>query len=220
MALLSASVGGLRKLSGICEEYAFAHGLKYNTVKSEFLVFKSGTKCPSKVPPIRLNGESLKRVNRFKYLGHIVTEDMKDDEDIDRERRALSIRINMMARRFARCSRTVKITLFRAYCMTFYTSSLWVKYSKRAYSALRVQYNNALRALLRLPRFCSASSMFAEARVDCFHATMRKRAASMARRARDSGNRLLAVVAERLDGPFMRHWHSLHAPVPPFIRDM
>ncbi|KAI8425181.1 hypothetical protein MSG28_007006 [Choristoneura fumiferana] len=37
---------------------------------------------------------------------------------------------------------------------------LWTKYTKRAISALRVQYNDAFRILLRLPRFCSAKSMF------------------------------------------------------------
>lgn len=213
MALLSASVGGLRELMGICEQYAISHGLKYNAKKSELMVFKSGTKCPSDVPPVCLSGVPLKRVHRFKYLGHVLSDDLKDDDDIERERRALSVRANMIARRFARCSTGVKVTLFRAYCTTFYTSSLWVSYTKKAYNALRVQYNNAFRVLLRLPRYCSASGMFAEARVDCFYSTMRKRAASAARRARAGGSALLAVVADRIDGPFMRHWQSLHAPV-------
>ncbi|XP_063620691.1 uncharacterized protein LOC134793096 [Cydia splendana] len=213
MALLSASVGGLRELISLCEQFASSHGLKYNAKKSELMIFRAGTKCPSEVPPVRLSGVPLKRVYQFKYLGHVLTDDLKDDEDIERERRALSVRANMIARRFARCSFNVKTTLFRAYCTTFYTSSLWVKYTQKAYNALRVQYNNALRALLHLPRCCSASGMFAEARVDCFYATMRKRATSAARRVRASGSALLAVVADRLDGPFMGHWLSLHTPV-------
>ncbi|CAH2267577.1 jg11866 [Pararge aegeria aegeria] len=44
---------------------------------------------------------------------------------------------------------------------------------------LRVQYNNVLRAVLKKPRRCSASEMFADARVDDFYAIIRKRAASM-----------------------------------------
>ncbi|KAM3958486.1 uncharacterized protein ACR2FA_007508 [Aphomia sociella] len=77
--------------------------------------------------------------------GHVLTPDLKDDEDFDRERRALSVRANMLARRFARCSREVKITLFRAFCTNFYTCSLWARYTQKAYSALRIQYNNAFR---------------------------------------------------------------------------
>ena len=182
----------------ICEAYAHSHGLKYNVDKSKHMTFRAGSKCPMEVPPVRLYGVPLERVQQFRYLGHILTSDLKDDADIERERRALSVRANMIARRFARSSKGVKITLFRAFCTSFYTGSLWVSYSQRSYGALRVQYNNAFRTLLRLPRFCSASGMFARERIDCFYTTMRKRATSIAGRVRGSGNSLLAVVADRL----------------------
>jgi hypothetical protein len=153
-----------------------------------------------------LCGVPLKRVERFKYLGHIVTEDLKDDPDLERERRAMAVRGNMLARRFARCNEQVKLTLFKAYCQTFYTCSLWVSFTQRAYNAIRVQYNNILRMLLRLPKHCSASNMFAEARTDDFFAIRRKRVGSLLRRVRGSGNSLLRVLSERLDCPFTKYW--------------
>ncbi|KAG7300756.1 hypothetical protein JYU34_015085 [Plutella xylostella] len=210
MVLLSASVCGITKLLGICERYASSHGLKYNVSKSECMVFRVGSKAPSCVPPIKLNGSPLKIVEQFKYLGHVITADLKDNADIERERRALSVRANMIARRFARCSAEVKITLFRAYCSSFYTSSLWVNHTQRAYNALRVQYNNAFRVLMGLPRFCSASGMFAAARVDCFHATMRKRCTSLVRRVRASANTILALFANRFDLQYMNHCCMIH----------
>ncbi|XP_063530708.1 uncharacterized protein LOC134741744 [Cydia strobilella] len=136
----------------------------------------------------------------------MLTDDLKDDLDLERERRATAVRGNMLARRFARCNKAVKLTLFRAYCQTFYTSSLWVRFTQRAYNALRVQYNNILRMLLRLPKHCSASGMFAEARVDYFFAIRRKRIASMLRRVRGSSNSLLRVLAKRLDCPVTKFW--------------
>ncbi|XP_047993894.1 uncharacterized protein LOC125232311 [Leguminivora glycinivorella] len=172
MVLLSPSVGGIRILIEKCESYAKKHNLRYNVEKSVYMIFKAGSKCPSYVPPIRLNGEQLKRVYTFKYLGHLVTEDLRDDEDIERERRALAIRANMISRRFSRCTAQVKITLFRAYCTSLYACSLW---TQRTINAIRVQYNDAFRVLLRLPRYCSASGMFADAHVDGFHATLSKR---------------------------------------------
>ncbi|CAH2220057.1 jg26058 [Pararge aegeria aegeria] len=46
MALLSASVCGLTKLLGICENYASSHGLYYNVKKSECMVFEAkGKHC-------------------------------------------------------------------------------------------------------------------------------------------------------------------------------
>lgn len=123
---------------------------------------------------------------------------------MERERRALAVRSNMLARRFVRCSEQVKVTLFKAYCQTFYTCSLWFRYTQRTLNALRVQYNNGFRMLLGLPRFCSASGMFAEARVDGFHAIIRKRLASLLSRVRSSTNSILQVIAEKQDSNVLK----------------
>lgn len=163
------------------------------------------------VSPVSLYGTPLNQVTHFKYLGHWVTEDFKDDMDVERERRALSVRCNMLARRFARCTEQVKVTLFRAFCQTFYTCSLWTKYTQRTYNALRVQYNNAFRVLMGLPRYCSASSMFAEARVDGFYAVIRKRSASLLSRVRGSPNAILAACGGRWDSVLIAHCIGLHA---------
>ncbi|XP_063547124.1 uncharacterized protein LOC134754720 [Cydia strobilella] len=193
MVLLSPSVGALQQLVKICESYAVAHGLRYNTSKSAVMQFKAGSKS-YKMTPVALCGTALKVVQKFKYLGHWVTENMSDNDDIERERRALCVRSNMLARRFARCSNEVKLTLFKAYCQTFYTCNLWVSFTQRAYNALRVQYNNAFRVLFGLPRYCSASTMFAEAHTDSFDAIVRKRCASLINRLRHSPNSILNVL--------------------------
>ncbi|XP_049868842.1 uncharacterized protein LOC126368744 [Pectinophora gossypiella] len=210
MVLLSPSISALRRLLGICEGYAASHGLRYNSKKSELMVFRAGTRTYSNVPPVRLCGSPLVQVERFKYLGHWVTETQCDNSDIERERRALAVRCNMLARRFARCGKQVKAMLFKAYCQSFYTCSLWVNYTRKAYSALRVQYNDALRILFGLPRFCSASLMFAEARIDCFYTIMRKRGASTLNRMCKSSNSILSVLIGRWDAPMFARWMRLH----------
>ncbi|XP_063530727.1 uncharacterized protein LOC134741765 [Cydia strobilella] len=210
MVLLSASVCGLRRLLRICEEYAVSHGLKYNVAKSQYMVFEAGSNRPLHVPDVTLYGTPLERVKSFKYLGHIVTADLKDNVDIERERRALCVRANMLARRFARCSSDVKLTLFKAYCTSLYTCSLWANYTQKAYNALRVQYNNAFRAVMGLPRYCSASGMFAAAHTACFHTTMRLRAASLVQRVRASPNTVLAMIADRVDCPYIMHCCDRH----------
>jgi exonuclease III len=209
MVLLSASMCGMRKLVAICEAYAEVHGLKYNAMKCEVMVFEAKRKSPVQYPDIVIDGVKIKRVFKFKYLGHILTSGLKDDDDIERERRVLATRANMVARRFARCSPKVKKTLFGAYCTTFYTCSLWAHYSKKSYNALRVQYNNAFRVLRGLPRHCSASGMFAENRIDCFYTTMRKRCASLVNRVRASANSILSMIASRLDCVYVNHCCSI-----------
>ncbi|XP_026333392.1 uncharacterized protein LOC113240333 [Hyposmocoma kahamanoa] len=182
------------------------------------MVFKAGKIKPYYIPPVALGGVVLRNVQRVKYLGHILTDDLCDDQDIERERRALSVRCNMLARRFARCSDDVKIVLFKAYSQSFYTSGLWVKYTKRAYNALRVQYNNAFRMLLGLPRWCSASGMFAEAHTDGFHALMRKKIVSLLTRVRKSPNSILKTIAGRFDCPILWYWIGQIKSVPLYIK--
>ncbi|XP_047989869.1 uncharacterized protein LOC125229132 [Leguminivora glycinivorella] len=212
MVLLAPSVSALRRLVRICELYAERHGLRYNTTKSELLVFRAGNMKLEEVPPVELNGAVLDRVQRFKYLGHWLTEILSDDIDVERERRALAVRCNMLVRRFAKCSNEVKITLFKSYCQSFYTCSLWASFTQRAYNALRIQYNNAFRILMGLPRYCSASGMFADAHTDDFYAIMRKRAGSQWYRLQGGTNGLLNALVSRIDSPLMRRWSKLHEP--------
>ena len=160
----------------------------------------------------------IKRFNHFINLRirfifnyyYILTENLKDDVDIERERRALSVRGNMLARRFARCSKEVKMTLFRAFCQSFYTGGLWFHFTQKSYNALRVQYNNAFRALMRLPPYCSASEMFAQAGVDDFFALMRKKSASTVSRMRGSKNGVLKALTARCEGALFARFTELH----------
>ncbi|XP_063536027.1 uncharacterized protein LOC134745864 [Cydia strobilella] len=112
MVLLGPSVSALRKMLAVCEEYAKLHGLQYNPKKSEIMVFKAGTKTRTFVPRVELQGTPISVVDSVKYLGHMITRDLSDDLDIEREHRALAVRSNMLARRFSRCSADVKVVLF------------------------------------------------------------------------------------------------------------
>nr|XP_032519903.1 uncharacterized protein LOC116771995 [Danaus plexippus plexippus] len=110
--------------------------------------------------------------------------DLRDHADIERERRVLAAKCNMLAHRCA----------------------LWNCYSKKALDALRVQYNNGFRVLLGLGRFCSASTMFVEAGTDDFLSIKRKRTASLLNRMRSSPNRILKMFSAKLAEPALQHF--------------
>lgn len=67
----------------------------------DFKLILAGT---DSIPPTTLNSFNMNRVYQYKYLGHYLTEDLKDDADIDRERRALAVHWNMLARKFTGCT--------------------------------------------------------------------------------------------------------------------
>ena len=72
---------------------------------------------------------ACKFVNSFRHLGHIVSNDQHDDDDIAREIRNLLVRTNILKRIFSRCSVAVKRVLFRSYCLSFYNIGLWCKFT-------------------------------------------------------------------------------------------
>ncbi|XP_022814444.1 uncharacterized protein LOC111348165 [Spodoptera litura] len=197
MVLLSPSIKGIRRLLAICEKYAREHNLVYNAKKTEMLIFRSG-RGPRNVPPVWLGGQIVRIVESFRYLGHMLTSDMKDDADIDRQRRALSVVGNMIARRFFKANAQTKVHLFRTYCQSFYTCQLWTRYTRRSLDGIRVQYNNIFRQLMGLAPHCSASGMFTEARLDTFNAIQRKRIAGFLSRVGTCTNSIIKELYNRL----------------------
>jgi hypothetical protein len=114
----------------------------------------------------------------------------------------LAVRGNMLARRFARFTDQVKVTLFEACCQNLYTGGLWMNCTKRSLNALRIQYNNIFRIMLGIPRFCSASGMFAQAGINGFQALVRKKVASLISRL----GGILRVAADDPHAPVVRHF--------------
>lgn len=205
MVLLAPSLNGLRRLIAICEQYAESHDMIYNETKSVVMVFRC-KKSPSVIHPIQLNKKTLQVVSKVKYLGHIITADLKDGPDIDRQRQAISIRAGMLARRFHRCTSPVKRILFNAYCTNLYTADLWIHYTQAQWNAIRVQYNNAYRQLFRLPWYCSASEMFTSGRVNSFYATMRHKVANSRCKLLNSRNIIIKAAIGWLNAPLQKNW--------------
>ena len=87
------------------------------------MIFKGCT-----IPKFKLNGIILHVVASYKYLGHYITDDLFDDDDINRQRRTLFVQRNIVLRTFNMCSLCVKLTLFRTYCSPMYTAQLWWNY--------------------------------------------------------------------------------------------
>ena len=94
-----------------------------------------------------LNDNILPRVNQCKYLGHVITDDLKDDSDIARQYKRIYAQGNALIRKFYMCSEHVKCTLFRSFCTSLYTCQLWCNYKSESIRKLYVAYNNVFRLL-------------------------------------------------------------------------
>ena len=173
LILIFTSANGLRRLTNICEEYASAHDIVYNSKKSKILSRRNGN-CKGLSYDFEVNSSAIKEYHKVTYLGHILTSDMKDDEDIMRQCRSIYAIGNAMARTFHMCFETVKTKLFKTYFYGLYTYALWWNFTKSSKKKLNVAYNNAFRMLFGLSRDCSASTMFATRGIFSSEAIMRK----------------------------------------------
>ena len=77
------------------------------------------------IPNFLLNNVLLTRVTKYKYLGHCISDDLSDDDDMARQYRQIYAQGNALLRNFFRCTESVKITLFRSFCTSLYTCELW-----------------------------------------------------------------------------------------------
>ena len=171
--VLSPSSAGLQQLLDTCTVYGMQHDIIFNASKSAVLICRTKEDKRLNFPLFKLSGNSLEVWNRIKYLGHIVTDQMTDDDDIYRQCRKLYAQANTIARKFSQCSTKVKVSLFKTYCTPLYTAHLWSSYKKSSLQRLQVAYNDAMRILLKKPRGGSASQMFVTVGVRTFKALLR-----------------------------------------------
>lgn len=67
---------------------------------------------------------------------------------------------NMLIRKFAMCSESVKCSLFRTYIALLYIAQLWSSYKKKTLQWLKVACNDGMRCMLCIPRWHSSSQLF------------------------------------------------------------
>ena len=159
LALIAPSSNGMQKLITECESYAEVYGLKFNELKSVLLSFKPINFKMNPCLNICLNGAPIPMETSCRYLGHIIANNLNDNEDIRRQLRCFYERSDMLLRTFGACSYTVKLLLFMSYCGSMYTSSIWCKYTKKQYYQMEVVYDNVFRRFFGYDRFSSATNV-------------------------------------------------------------
>jgi len=85
----------------------------------------------------------------LKYLGHVITCSLSDDKDLQREMHNMYIRTNTLRCRFGKCSKKVKVRLFRSCCLCMYNTALWSTYTVN-YEKNRSCYHRCIKTFLVL----------------------------------------------------------------------
>ena len=88
------------------------------------MIYRSMTLKGCTISNFKLNGMILHVVASYKYLGHYITDDLSDDDDINRQRRTLFVQGNIILRKFNMCSLGVKLTLSYVLFTYVYSTTL------------------------------------------------------------------------------------------------
>ena len=102
--------------------------------------------------------------------------------------------------------------MFKSYCSSLYTSSLWCNYRSESLRKLCVAYNNVFRKITFLPRDCSASLMFATRDLPTCKILIRKHAYIFMKSVAESRNVILHSIVRSdslFTSPLWQHWRNL-----------
>ena len=64
------------------------------------MFFKSNYMSNFNIPKFYLNGNSISMVDEFKYLGHLICNNLSDKADIERQRKKIYAQGNSLIRNF------------------------------------------------------------------------------------------------------------------------
>ena len=212
LVLLSPSATGLRELLCACEEFSISYDVVYNSKKSSVLICRNKAMDHAAPPVFTVNGSIIGESDKVKYLGHIICNDMSDDDDMMRQRRQLYAQGNVLSRRFHMCSLEVKNVLFRTFCTPLFTCQSWSRYTARSLHKLYVAYNNAFRMMHHLPTYCSASEMFTVNRVPNCAAVIRNLTFKFMSRLGLSSNALVCSIIDsdlKFVSRIRLHWMNM-----------
>lgn len=171
IVLLTPSWYAMQQLLTVLDKYCDMLHLCCNIKKSVCMVFdpkdKSKVVCDN-FPCFMLNGKPLQFVSEFLYLGHVISRSLSDDRDIQREIRNMYIRTNTLIRRFGKCSKKVKIRLFRSYCVCLYGTARWKTYTCSSIRKFRSCYHKCMKMFFGYHRMCSVTAILLELQLSSF----------------------------------------------------
>ena len=191
MVLLAPTVTALQTLLEVCCPYAGPHDIVYNTTKAVCMLVRPKQSQGQFSTRVRLENEELSFVEEFRYLGHIMTADCRDDKDIKKQFRRQNAVGNMLVRKFSFAPIEGKSQLFKSYCYPIYGCALWRHSFQNSIRKLTVSYSDTFKRLINVSRYTSLSLAFAMNATDHIKVVFRKFAYSLMSRVIASPNSIV-----------------------------
>ena len=82
--------------------------ITYNANKSFCIVINNKPRDKKNIHPVVINNHTLPYTEKCKYLGHIINNNLTDDDDIASQKICIYTQANALARKFYLCNNSIK----------------------------------------------------------------------------------------------------------------
>ena len=155
LVLLAPSANSMRSMLHICDTYAAQYNVLFNANKSKCIC------CHpigiSKValrtfyyPTFFIGLKPIEFVKKWPHLGHIISHDCDDYEDLCAKKAVLIGQVNRILCVFRNVNCSTKTRLVKSYCTSFYGAELW-DLSHNEIEAICIAWRKGIRSIWRLP---------------------------------------------------------------------
>ena len=150
IVLLAPCASSLRCMLGICQSFASSHGLIFNASKTQTICFRL-SQMSRFTPSIFFDNTKLMFVDEVSHLGHILTYNLNDKQDIIRVVKDMNRKANSILCKFSALDCAIKCYLIKSYCLSLYGSALW-SLGSPSIKIIEISLNKILRKVWNLPR--------------------------------------------------------------------
>jgi hypothetical protein len=152
IVLLAPSPSAMRKLLSVCESYALDFDISFNAGKSNFILVMPNSNQRLRTQmnncTFSIGGAPVVKVNSYLHLGHIINNQLNDDDDVMYRRNCFIGQANNVLCYFNKLDMCVRIKLLKNFCSSMYGCELW---STDNVEFFCVAWRKALRRVLNLP---------------------------------------------------------------------
>ena len=152
-----------------------------------------------------LDQMKIPTVDQCRYLGITISTN-NSDVDLKRQMRKLYANVNLLLRKFSKCSVDVKCFLFKTYCCNLCCAPMWFDCTKAALKKVKIAYNNSLRQFMFLPCRNSATEMFVNLGIHSFDEMLRIFVFSFCSRLTASHNQLICSLCSASCSVYSKLW--------------
>jgi hypothetical protein len=151
IVILAPAPSSMRALLKICDLFASKFDVKFNSDKYKRLLFSDmRARGYVSVPDFFIGGSRIEFVKSWSHLGHTLSIDLDDSNDIVKRRSTLVSQVNDVLCYFGNLGVLTKLNLLFAYCSSLYGSELWDLQNTNIES-LCISWRKALRRVWQLP---------------------------------------------------------------------